>query len=186
MKNAHHILAPRPVFMLGTISERGTHNIIPVSNITQISYEPSQFLVAIYKKWDTSNNLRKTGYCSVAPLYEDYIEVGWKLGAKYSGWKPSSAPEKLESIDVDVGIDVEYGVPFLANCYPMIIMKSTNKLHDNGDHDLYVLEPVRYFESDKSSSDTVTPPSLDRIVFQITRGDFGVAINHTVKQNFFN
>lgn len=185
MKNAHHILAPRPVFMLGTFSKSDEPNIIPITNIAQISFDPSRFLVAIYKKWDTSVNLKETKYCSISPLYEDYIDAGWKLGAKYSGWTPSSAQKKIESIGINMCVDDEYGVPFMANCHPMIIMKSTDKLADFGDHDLYVLEPVRHFNSKESSSDCVSPPSLERIVFQITRGDFGVGLNHLTKQEFF-
>lgn len=45
--NLHRILAPRLVVLIGTTSEDGRKNIIPINNITSISTDPGMVIIAV-------------------------------------------------------------------------------------------------------------------------------------------
>jgi|GEM_PF-3288986 len=90
----HRILAPRLVVLLGTISEDGRKNIIPINNITSISTEPSMAIIAVYKEWITADNLKTAKGFTISVPGKDQLELVWKLGQKYSGY--NSGKDKIE------------------------------------------------------------------------------------------
>lgn len=186
LSNPHRLLAPRPVFLLGSLSRKNQPNIIPLTNIVQISYEPSEILVCIYNQWETAKNLGETKNCSISPLYERDIENGWKLGAKYSGWKPENSAGKLNSISRKFNTDKESGIPYLKDSYPVLFCRVTKQIAHNGDHNLFVLKPYSYISQNGSRSNDVECPVISDIVFQVTQGVFGVSLKKIISLAYYN
>jgi len=184
LSNAHRFISPRPVFLIGTVSNN-KHNIIPITNVTQISTEPSELIVSIYKEWETSSSLENLDHCTLSPLYEEYIEDGWKLGAKYSGWKYVEPEKKLESIETSIGIDNQTGLPYLQNKIPILFCKIIKKLDYSSDHNLFVLRPYKYISENGLEEHEVKNPDLNKIVFQVIQGVFGISIRKNKKLEYY-
>ncbi|HSX17989.1 MAG TPA: flavin reductase family protein [Candidatus Saccharimonadales bacterium] len=82
-------MAPRLVFLLGTVSEDGERNIMPISSVTSISTDPGMAIVAVYKEWQTCKNLETANGFTLSLAPKEQLELVWKLGGKYSGYRSS-------------------------------------------------------------------------------------------------
>lgn len=140
---AHRLLAPRLVALVGSYGPSGEPNLIPASNVTSVSTEPEQVLVAIYKDWQTHENLeRGVGFTLSIPNFSQRDAV-WRLGDRYSGFRSSSRRDKLDRC----GVGIEYGFseygPVLAGASGWLECQIEERLNFGGDHGLFVASVIR-------------------------------------------
>src|SRR3954471_9240532 len=93
---AHRLLAPRVAYLVGSYSEEGEPNLIPVSNVTSLSTEPQCLIVAIFEEWQTCKNLATSEGFTLCVPRSTQAEAVWKLGARYSGFRVDSRRDKLQ------------------------------------------------------------------------------------------
>jgi flavin reductase (DIM6/NTAB) family NADH-FMN oxidoreductase RutF len=92
----HRLLAPRTGYLIGTNGKQGP-DVAPISNVTQVSSDPQIFLIAVYLKWQTYQNLQNaTGFSLSVPRVE-HTDVVWRLGEKFSGFAIPEDQTKLEA-----------------------------------------------------------------------------------------
>lgn len=133
----HRILAPRLVVLIGTTSKDGRKNIIPINNITSISTDPGMVLIAVYKEWITAGNLAQAEGFTISVPSREQLELVWKLGQKYSGYKSGQGKmeEFKDSLDLNFS---EYG-PVLKDCLGWIECKIIDLTKDVGGNHLMVV-----------------------------------------------
>jgi flavin reductase (DIM6/NTAB) family NADH-FMN oxidoreductase RutF len=94
LDKAHRLLAPRIAYLIGTRSPGGDPNLIPVSNVTSISTDPEQVLIAVHHRWATCDNLCEAQGFTLSVPDSSQLEGVWRLGARYSGYRVASRAEK--------------------------------------------------------------------------------------------
>ncbi len=133
----HRILAPRIVVTIGTVSPDQRKNIIPINNITSVSVEPSMVLVAVYKPWITAKNLRTAKAFTVSVPHREQLELIWKLGRKYSGYK--SRKDKIEEFKDELDLEFSEHGPVIVNALGWVEYEIVERPKDAGaDHYLVI------------------------------------------------
>jgi len=133
----HRILAPRLVVTIGTLSADGRPNIIPINNITSISTEPSMVLIAVYKPWITAKNLKTAKAFTVSVPQREQLELIWKLGQKYSGYK--SNKDKIEEFKNELDLNFSEHGPVLKNALGWVEYDIIDLPKDVGGNHLLVI-----------------------------------------------
>jgi flavin reductase (DIM6/NTAB) family NADH-FMN oxidoreductase RutF len=136
-QNLHRILAPRLVVTIGTTSEDGRKNIIPINNITSISTDPGMVIIAVYKPWITASTLKTANGFTVSIPHRQQLELVWKLGQKYSGYK--SGLDKIEEFDDDLDLKFSSHGPVLKNALGWLECKIIDLPKDVGGNHLMVI-----------------------------------------------
>jgi flavin reductase (DIM6/NTAB) family NADH-FMN oxidoreductase RutF len=133
----HRILAPRLVVLIGTMDKNGRQNIIPISNITSVSTEPSRVIIAVYKPWITADNLKSAHGFTVSVPQRSQLELTWKLGQKYSGYE--SSKEKIDEFKDNLDLDFsDYG-PVLKDALGWIEYKIVDRPDEKGGNHLLII-----------------------------------------------
>jgi flavin reductase (DIM6/NTAB) family NADH-FMN oxidoreductase RutF len=172
LHKAHRLLAPRVAYLIGTRAAGDAPNLIPVSNLTSISTEPQQIVLAVYKQWQTHENLRVGDGFTVSVPHVDQLEGVWRLGAKYSRYPYASNAEKITASGLSVDHETSLYGPVLADGIGWATCRIIAKLDFEGDHGVYVgqIEHVnfnpQYLNSDGTPRGDVHP------VMQITGNIF--------------
>ncbi len=170
----HRIMAPRLVFLVGTVSQDGRKNIIPVSNVTSISTEPGMAIVAVYNEWITAVNLRTAEGFTLSLPSKDQLDLVWKLGAKYSGYK--SNLEKTEEFKDLLNMDFSKYGPVLNNALGWIECKIIDRPKDVGGNHLMVIgEYTKATVDEKQYTPEVAPIGNPKPIMQWERNNFSTA-----------
>lgn len=133
----HRILAPRLIVAIGTVSENGRKNIIPINNITSISTNPGMVLIAVYYPWITADNLKTAKGFTISVPSKDQLELIWKLGQKYSGY--NSGLDKIEEFKNDLDMSFSAHGPVLKDGLGWIECEITDRPKDTGGNHLMVI-----------------------------------------------
>lgn len=178
LKKAHRLFAPRVAYLVGTRTKEGhAPNLIPVSNVTSVSTEPQQIVVAVYKEWETHRNLSAAEGFTVSVPHISQLEGVWKLGAKYSRYPSDSTADKIQSCGLSIDHDKSLHGPILVDGIGWAACQIVSKLDFSGDHGVYIgqLEKVsfnpRYLSPDGVPKDDARP------VMQVTGNLFSTAGN---------
>jgi flavin reductase (DIM6/NTAB) family NADH-FMN oxidoreductase RutF len=145
---AHRLLSPRVAYLIGSRGADGQGNLIPVSNVTSISTDPQQVVVAVLKRWATHENLRHAeGFNLSVPSVEQAQGV-WKLGARYSRFSFPSAEAKLHDCGLDISEAAGYG-PVLRGGLGWMACRILQHVDSGGNHGVFVaqVERVEFDES---------------------------------------
>jgi flavin reductase (DIM6/NTAB) family NADH-FMN oxidoreductase RutF len=173
-KSPHRLMAPRLVFLVGTTAEDGTQNIIPITNVTSVSVDPCQVLVAVYKEWQTCTNLKAAQGFTLSLATKDQLELVWKLGAKYSGYR-SDQPKIIEFKDK---LDMEFSPygPVLKDALSWMECKIVSRPDSSqGDHLMVVGECKRAMVNDQYSTPEGMPIGNPKPLMQWERNQFSAA-----------
>lgn len=153
-ESSHRVLAPRPVYLIGSVSRDGTPNIIPVSNVTSVCTEPELVAVCIYKQWLTCKNLLAAeGWTISVPTF-DQLEIIWKLGGRYSHYSEVAHETKADEFREILLSDFSSFGPVLNDSAAWLECRKIEALDRLGDHVLFVGEVLRavadqdYYDSD--------------------------------------
>lgn len=163
LNKAHRVLAPRVAYLIGTRATDDSPNLIPVSNLTSISTEPQQVMLAVYKQWQTHKNLRDGDGFTVSVPHFDQLEGVWTLGAKYSRYPYVSNTAKIAASGLFVDHDASPYGPIVADGIGWATCRIIAKLDFDGDHGIYVgqIEHVnfnpQYLNSDGTPRGDVRP-----------------------------
>lgn len=170
----HRILAPRLVVLIGTTSKDGRKNIIPINNITSISTEPGMAIIAVYKPWITAKNLESAEGFTISVPTKDQLELVWKLGQKYSGYK--SDIDKIEEFKNELDLEFsEYG-PVLKGSLGWIQCKIIDIPRDaGGNHLMAIGEYTNAAVNPKYYDDDITPIGNPKPFMQWERNNFAEA-----------
>lgn len=173
-QNLHRILAPRLVVTIGTTSEDGRKNIIPINNITPISTDPGMVLIAIYKEWITAENLKTAKGFTVSVPQRQQLELIWKLGQKYSGY--SSGKDKIEEFKSDLDLEFsEYG-PVLKNALGWLECKVIDLPKDvGGNHLLVIGQFTKAMINPEYYDENISPKGNPKPFMQWERNNFAEA-----------
>lgn len=172
--NIHRILAPRLVVLVGTTSEDGRKNIIPINNITSISTEPSMVLIAVYKEWITANNLKTSKGFTISIPGKDQLELVWKLGQKYSGY--NSGQDKIEEFKDNLDLNFSEFGPVLQGALGWIEYKVTDLPKDvGGNHLLVIGEYAQAAVNPKYYDKEIIPIGNPKPIMQWAKNKFAEA-----------
>lgn len=170
----HRILSPRLVVLIGTRAHDGRQNIIPISNITSVSTDPGMVVVAIYYPWVTADNLKTAKGFTVSVPSKEQLELLWKLGAKYSGYKLTK--EKIKEFEDDLDTEFSDHGPVLKNALgwieceivKLIEVKDANHLITVGKYTKAMVDPNKYTEE-------ISPIDNPKPIMQWERNNFSTA-----------
>ncbi|HTE22116.1 MAG TPA: flavin reductase family protein [Candidatus Limnocylindria bacterium] len=170
----HRILAPRLVVTIGTTAPDGRKNIIPINNITSISTDPGMAIIAVYKPWITADNLRSAKGFTVSVPHKEQLELIWKLGQKYSGYK--SDKDKIEEFKASLDLDFsEYG-PTLKDALGWIECKIIDLPKDvGGNHLLAIGQFTKAVVNPKFYNEEISPKGNPKPFMQWERNNFAEA-----------
>ena len=170
----HRIMAPRLTFLIGTVSEKGVKNIIPISNVTSISTEPGMVIMAVYVEWVTCANLRKAKGFTMSLPSKNQLELVWKLGPKYSGYNSGFEKdvEFKDSLDTNFS---PYG-PVLKGAIGWIECDIVDFPKDVGGNHLMVIGKYKKAMVDpKQYTSEITPIGNPKPIMQWERNNFSTA-----------
>lgn len=172
---AHRLLAPRIAYLIGTRSAHGEANLIPVSNVTSISTDPQQVLLAVYKQWLTYDNLNATAGFTLSVPSAAQLEGVWKLGARYSRYSFPDRPAKLGASGLAILDQPGLFGPVLTEGLGWLSCRTVQRLDFDGDHGVFVGEIVHVeFNIDVFGEDG-TPVTELHPLMQVTGNQFSTA-----------
>lgn len=175
LEKAHRLLAPRIAYLIGTRSTSGQSNLIPVSNVTSISTDPEQVLIAVHHRWVTCDNLSEAaGFTLSVPDFSQLDGV-WKLGARYSGYPAASRAEKLATCGLDLDETASQYGPILADCLGWMSCRIIETLSFGGDHLSFVGNVEFVLFDDARFYSDGTPMHEIRPLMQVTGNVFSTA-----------
>lgn len=170
----HRILAPRLVVTIGTKSSDGRQNIIPINNITSVSTDPGMIVIAVYKPWITAENLKAAKGFTVSVPHREQLELIWKLGQKYSGYK--SGQDKIEEFSESLDLDFSNYGPVLKDALGWIECEIVDLPNDGGANHLIVL--AKYTKAAVNPTyynDEISPKGNPKPFMQWERNNFAEA-----------
>jgi flavin reductase (DIM6/NTAB) family NADH-FMN oxidoreductase RutF len=169
---AHRLLAPRIAYLIGTRDRNGVSNIIPVSNVTSVSTDPQQVLLAVYKQWRTYEVLLNAGGFTLSVPLIDHLQGVWILGAKYSHYPVAGLGAKLLASGLALDHEASTHGPVLADGIGWMHCKTIKRVDLGGDHGLIFGQVQRvWFNPDLLDSEGV-PRSHIRPLMQVTGNRF--------------
>ncbi|WP_131787143.1 flavin reductase family protein [Protofrankia symbiont of Coriaria ruscifolia] len=175
LATSHRLLAPRIAYVVGTRSPAGEANLIPVSNVTSVSTDPEQVLLAIYKNWTTYDNLSVASGFTLSVPSADQREGVWKLGARYSRYDFPNRTAKLHASKVRLTDDADSFGPILSDGLGWLSCRIVQRLDAGGNHGIFIGEVVHVeFNDDVYASDG-TPVVNPRPLMQVTGNLFTTA-----------
>jgi flavin reductase (DIM6/NTAB) family NADH-FMN oxidoreductase RutF len=158
----HRLLAPRLIAMIGTVSENGRKNIIPINNITSISTDPGMVLIAVHHPWITADNLKSARGFTISVPSEEQLELVWKLAPKYSGYE--SEIDKIEEFKTYLDTEFSEFGPVLKNALCWIECEVAGRPNEAGGNHILVIGKYnkaaadgRYFDADLNPVDNPKP-----------------------------
>ncbi|MBI1952092.1 flavin reductase [Candidatus Saccharibacteria bacterium] len=170
----HRILAPRLIVAIGTVSEDGRRNIIPINNITSVSIDPGMALIAVYYPWITAKNLKTAKGFTVSVPSKDQLDLIWKLGQKYSGY--NSGLEKVEEFKKDLDMNFSLHGPVLKNALGWVECKIVELIEVKGaDHLMAVGEYTKAMIDPNKYTKEISPIGNPKPIMQWERNNFSVA-----------
>jgi len=175
LERAHRLLAPRLVFMVGTRSVDNVVDMIPVSNVTSVSTAPEMIALAVYREWQTCDNLLHGEGLTVSVPMAEQLEAVWKLGGKYSGYaKVATAPKSAEFREMfDEGFST-YG-PVLKGAIGWMECRTVRKLTDLGDHVLFVASVLKVMVDPRCYDKNVLPAGSPKPLMQWVHNKFATS-----------
>ncbi|GAB1641500.1 flavin reductase family protein [Krasilnikovia sp. MM14-A1259] len=166
INKAHRLLAPRVAFLIGTRDAAEQANLIPISNVTSVSTDPQQILVAVHRAWKTYDNLNRADGFTVSVPADDQLDGVWKLGARYSRHLFPDRATKLRECGMPL-IDTPHG-PVLANGLGWMSCLVIQRPDFGGDHGVFVGEVADVHFNDTAFTDEAEPRGELRPVMQVT------------------
>jgi flavin reductase (DIM6/NTAB) family NADH-FMN oxidoreductase RutF len=139
----HRLLAPRLVALLGTRTQDGTVNLIPVTNLTSVSIKPPKVVVAIYNEWRSRDALLLAEGFTLSVASVEQIDLVWKLGGRYSGYSEVSPLPKSVEFGFLMDEDFSRHGPVLKSAIAWLEFVITQIVTTAGDHTIFVGEAVR-------------------------------------------
>ncbi|HET9850595.1 MAG TPA: flavin reductase family protein [Candidatus Saccharimonadales bacterium] len=170
----HRILAPRLVVMIGTTSEDGRKNIIPINNITSISTDPGLCLIAVHYPWITTKSLKTAKGFTVSVPAKDQLDLIWKLGQKYSGYQ--SSQEKIEEFAGQLDMSFSAYGPVLKNALGWIECGIVDRPKDVGGNHLMVIgKYIKAAINDQYFTQEISPKNNPEPIMQWEGNNFSAA-----------
>ncbi|MFD6355492.1 flavin reductase family protein [Nocardia tengchongensis] len=172
IERAHRLLAPRIAYLIGTVNEDKTPNLIPVSNLTSVSTQPQQIALAVHKQWSTFETLQTAAGFTVSVPVFGQLEAVWKLGARYSHFPTAGPVEKLIASGLPLDYQAsEYG-PVLSSGIGWMCCRIIARLDLGGDHGIVIGQAEQvWFNPDYLEIDG-TPRGTPHPVMQQTGNQF--------------
>ena len=172
--NLHRLLAPRLVVTIGTVSENGRKNIIPINNITSISTDPGMVIIAVYKPWITADNLKTAKGFTVSIPHREQLELIWKLGQKYSGY--SSDKDKIEEFNDNLDLDFSNYGPVVKNALGWLECEIIDRPKDvGGNHFMVIGQFTNAMVNPDYYSEEMLPKGNPKPFMQWERNSFAEA-----------
>ena len=175
LDKAHRLLAPRIAYLIGTRSPGGDSNLIPISNVTSISTDPEQILIAVHHRWVTCDNLCEARGFTLSVPDASQLEGVWKLGARYSGYRVASRTDKLASCGLALDDAISPYGPIPSDCLGWMSCRIVERLSFGGDH-LSVVAGIESVHVDDSRfQEDGTPEGEIHPLMQVTGNLFATA-----------
>jgi flavin reductase (DIM6/NTAB) family NADH-FMN oxidoreductase RutF len=169
---AHRLLAPRIAYLIGTRASNGEANLIPVSNATSISTNPQFVVVAVFKDWQTYDNLQRAEGFTLSVPTIDHREGVWKLGARYSRYEYPDRATKLHASGLALIDDRDPYGPILADGLGWLSCRIVARPDFGGDHGVIVGEIIRVEFNPGHFQDDGTPTGDLHPLMQVTGNRF--------------
>ena len=175
LDKAHRLLTPRTGYLIGTRSSDGEANLIPVSNLTSVSTDPEQIIIAVHKKWKTLENLTDTDGFTVSVPTIDQLDGVWKLAARYSGYRSASRSDKLASCGLAIDTEACAFGPVLTDGMGWMSCRIVHRTDFGGDHGVVVGQVEAVWFDNLTFQEDGTPLIDLRPAMQITGNLFTTA-----------
>lgn len=169
---AHRVLAPRLVLVVGTQSQAGVGNCIPVSNVTSVSTAPEAVAVAVYHEWQTAQNLLAASGFTMSLPSAGQLPLLWQLGAKYSGYANVSTIPKMEEFHEQLDWSFSPYGPVLIGAIAWFECVIERRITDIGDHYLVIGVMTRVVVNPEAYDPLGRPLQVPGPVMQWTRNHF--------------
>lgn len=170
----HRILSPRLVVLIGTTSEDGRQNIIPITNITSVSVDPGMVLIAVYKEWLTAQSLATAKGFTISVPQRNQLELVWKLGQKYSGY--NSGKDKIEEFKDNLDLTFSAHGPVLKDALGWIECDIVARPDEAGaDHVLVIGKFTKAAVNPDHYDEDVSPKGNPKPFMQWERNKFAEA-----------
>lgn len=135
----HRLLAPRLVVVVGTIRADGVAHACPVTNVSQLSWDPPLVTLAVWKEWTTHRNLCETNGFTLSIPCKEQLELVWRLGHRYSGFDYETPAAKLPACGGNWREDWSNRGPVLDGAVGWIECQKVDQLEiRQSDHTLFV------------------------------------------------
>jgi flavin reductase (DIM6/NTAB) family NADH-FMN oxidoreductase RutF len=169
---AHRLLAPRITYLIGTRTPDGDANVIPVSNATSISTTPQLVVVAVFKDWQTHDNLQQAAGFTLSVPTVGQREGVWKLGARYSRYAYPDPKTKLRESGLALTDDPDLFGPFLTDGLGWLSCRIVARPDFGGDHGVFVGEIAHVEFNPDHFHDDGTPTGDLHPLMQVTGNRF--------------
>jgi flavin reductase (DIM6/NTAB) family NADH-FMN oxidoreductase RutF len=135
---AHRLLAPRVAYLVGSRNSDGVENLIPVSNVTSISTDPQQVVIAIHKDWWTYKTLSSSeGFTISVPTF-DHLKAVWRLGARYSRFPATDPTRKMAASGIVSNSQLSNYGPVLVDGIGWMECEIIASIDHGGNHGAFV------------------------------------------------
>ena len=111
----YFVLHPRPVYLIVSLSEDSTPNVMAASWVTPVNDEPFLVGIALGKESKTLSNILRTGECTINVVGEELVDKVYAAGS-YSGWKT----KKWEMLGFTPHPSTKIKTPGIAEAYGFI------------------------------------------------------------------
>jgi len=169
---AHRLLAPRIAYLIGTRTPDGEANLIPVSNVTSVSTDPQLIVVAVFKDWQTHDNLHQAAGFTLSVPTVNHREGVWKLGARYSRYDYPDRQTKLRACGLALTDNPNRFGPILADGLGWLSCRIVARPDFGGDHGVFVGEIEHVEFNPNHFRDDGTPTGDLHPLMQVTGNRF--------------
>jgi flavin reductase (DIM6/NTAB) family NADH-FMN oxidoreductase RutF len=135
---AHRLLAPRVAYLVGSRNSDGVDNLIPVSNVTSISTDPQQVVIAIHKNWWTYRTLSSSAGFTISVPTFDHLKAVWRLGARYSRFPATDPAQKMAASGIVSNSQLSTYGPVLADGIGWMECEIIATIDQGGNHGVFV------------------------------------------------
>jgi len=172
LAKAHRLLAPRIAYLVGSRALDGHPNLIPVSNVTSLSTDPQLVVIAVFKAWQTHDNLQHgAGFTLSVPTIDQRDGV-WKLGARYSRYEYPDRRTKLRSCGLSLTEEPDLFGPILRDGLGWLSCRIVARPEVGGDHGVFVGEIMHVEFNPDHFTDDGTPSGELHPLMQVTGNRF--------------
>lgn len=141
LKYAHRLLAPRIAYLVTSISRHGRSNVAAFTNITSVSTDPQQIVLAVCPRWTTFKNIQATKEFVINIPGENLLRHVWVCGDKYAGNPIPSELDKISVAGLTKLASTQVRPPRLAECYAYLECR-VRWTRSTGNHRLFLADVV--------------------------------------------
>jgi flavin reductase (DIM6/NTAB) family NADH-FMN oxidoreductase RutF len=148
----HRLLGPRPVYFVGSTRLDGSHHLCAATNVTSVSVDPPQVVVALWPAWETTGNVLRTRTLTLSPATDGQLPAVLTAGHHYSGVRLPEGVDKFRATGLTPFVPLPGHPAGVLESPAVLACDVVQVMPDAGDHVLVIARVVAAFRQTGSVS----------------------------------